>query len=485
MTKHRKPPKGMKKRARPAPSSPPAAAPRRRHRWWAVGIILIIAVVGVLVIWQAGDDAEPTPPSTAGRVSPAQRHVAAVLNTYGGQSPENVPAVQEEELALAEALIQDFPQSDAPLSLLARVHHYRGDITKAEALWKQAAALNPKRSDLYESIGQASQRKDDPNEAIAWWRRGLEANPRAPGLRWQIAKTLVAQGQLDEALKLLEVECTLTPTSARNYYLLGQVHQKKRVYEEAKTAYEKTIKLQPDYYNAHYGLGVVYTRLKEIEKAKEAMARFRELKAQADSSEDQRIMINEIPHARHRAATFYVKAYNLFNPKQEAVIGQRLLERALELDPNDAHTWEKMAGHYFVGKHHQKALELFRKATELDPSNPLPHINIGKLYALMNQPGRARSSLRQTAARFPDSHLALAELARFYLRAQSDLPEARTLMQKAIALHPTADNYFLLTWACDINGDLDGALDAIQKAIALDPRNGTYRSAYERIQAKR
>ncbi len=485
MTKHRKPPKGMKKRVRPAHSSPPPATRHRGHRRWAVGIILAVTVVGVSIIWLTGEDAEPTAPSSPAGVPTEQRHVVTVLSAYAGQSPENVPAVQEEELALAEALIQDFPQSDAPLALLARVHQYRGDITKSEALWKQAAALNPKRSDLYESIGQAAQRKDDPNEAIAWWRKGLEANPRAPGLRWQIAKTLVAQGQLDEALDLLEIECTLTPTSARNYYLLGQVHQKKRAYEKAKAAYEKTIELQPDYYNAHYGLGVIYTRLKDIEKAKEAMARFREFKAQADSSEDQRIIIDEIPHARHRAATFYVRAYSLFDPKREPAIGQRLLERALELDPNDAHTWEKMAGHYFVGNQHQKALELFRRVTELDPSNPLPHINIGKLYALMNQPGRAGSSLRQTVARFPDSHLALAELARFYLRVQTNLPEARTLMQKATALNPTADYYFLLTWACDINGDLDGALDAIQKAIALDPRNGTYRSAYERIQAKR
>jgi len=76
-------------------------------------------------------------------------------------------------VALAEALTQDFPQRDASLALLARVHQFRGDITQAEALWKQAVTLNPKRSDLYESIGQAAQRKDQPDEAIAWWQKGL------------------------------------------------------------------------------------------------------------------------------------------------------------------------------------------------------------------------------------------------------------------------------------------------------------------------
>ncbi len=485
MTKHRKPIKRVKKRGKPhAPSPPPAIASKRRQ-WWALGIVLVVLVVGVVVIWQTGDKAEPTASSSQHAASTAQRHVTTILESHTQGTPQSVREIQKEELALAEALTQDFPQRDAPLALLARVHQYRGDITQAEALWKQAVALNPQRSDLYDSIGQAAQRKDLPDEAIAWWQKGLEANPRAPGLRWQIAKTLVAQGQLDTALELLEIERTITPTAARNHYLLGQVYQKQRAYQKAQAAYEKTIEIQPDYYNAYYGLGVVYTRLKQPEQAKTAMGHFRRLKASADSSEDQRIMIDEIPHARSRAAKLYAKAYSLYDPKQEERVCQGLLKRALELDPNDAHIWEKLAGHHFLKGRHQKALELFRKVTDLDPSNPLPHINIGKLYALMNQPGRAKSALQQTVARFPESDLAHTELARFYLRAQTDLPEARTLMQKAIALNPTAEHYFLLTWACDVNGDLDGALDAIQKAIALAPRNGKYRSTYERIRSKR
>lgn len=407
-----------------------------------------------------------------------------MLDSHAQQIPQSVSGIQQEELALAEALARDFPQHDGPLALLATVHRYRGDTAQAEALWKQAVALNPKRSDLYEKLGQAAQRKDRLDEAIAWWRQGLEANPQAPGLRWQIANALVTQGHQDETLALLETECTITPTAARNHYLLGQIHLKQRAYEKAEAAYKKTIEIQPDYYNAYYGLGMVYTRLKQPEQARTAMKHFRRLKANADASEDQRIIIDEVPHARKRIVTSYVQAYNLYDSRRQAEIGERLLRRALELDPNDAHTWEKLAAHYYVNGRREQALRLFQKTVALDPNNPLPYINIGKLHALMNQPGSAERTLRQAVARFPDSGLAHAELAHFYLRSQMHPAEALALMQKAVALSPTANHYSLLTWAYDVNGDIQSALDAIQKAIALEPQNRRHRSVYERIRSK-
>ncbi|UCD50799.1 MAG: tetratricopeptide repeat protein [Phycisphaerales bacterium] len=448
------------------------------------GIIPAILAVGILLWWRTAERPEPAASPAPSPQRASQYHIAAVLDSHTGQHPESVSDIQEEELALTEALTKDFPGRDTPLSLLATVHQYRGDTTEAEALWKQAVALNPRRSDLYEKLGEAARRKDELDEAIAWWQKGLEADPQAPGLRWEIANARVTQGQPDEALALLQQECAITPKAPRNYYLLGQVHLKQRAYEEAQAAYEKAIEIEPSYYNAYYGLGVVFTRLRQPEQAKAAMARFRQLKTDAAGSEDKRIMIDEMPPARRRAATFYGQAYSLYDPKRQAEIGQRLLARALELDPNNAYTWEKLAGHHYVNNRHQQALALFQKAAELAPDNPLPHINVGKLYALVKQPEQAEQALQQAVARFPDSGLAHSELALLYLRSRSRPAQALTLTQKAVALAPTAHHYYLLTWAYDVNGDLKNALATIEKAIALEPDNQRYRSTYERIRSR-
>jgi len=441
--------------------------------------------MGMVVLWRRSDRAKPVAPSVQPTEPATPGHITAMMDAYGRQVPQSISDLQQEELALAEALTQDFPERDAPLALLATVHQYRGDTTQAEALWKQALELNPKRSDLYEKMGLAARRKDQLDQAVTWWQEGLKANPQAPGLRWQIANALVTQGDLDAALELLEVEGTITPGAARNHYLLGQIHLKQRAYEKAEAAYKKTLEIQPDYYNAYYGLGMVYTRLKQPEQARTAMEHFRRLKANSAASEDQRIMIDEVPHARKRIALSYVQAYNLYDPKRQAEIGERLLRRALELDPDDAHLWGKLAGHHYVNARYEEALRLFYKIVDLDPNNPLAHINVGVLHAQMNQLAPAETALRQAVARFPDSSLTHAELAHLYLRSQTHPAEALTLAQRAVALNPAAKNYFLLTWAYDVNGDLERAMTAIQKAIALEPQNERYRSTYERIQSRR
>ncbi len=451
-----------------------------------MGIALVVALlaIGAVVLWHTRARPKPTA-SPIQPTSPARpQHVTTVLDSYARQIPQSVSDIQQEELALAEALVKDFPGQDAPLVMLATVHQYRGDTTQAEVLWQQAIALNPQRSDLYEKMGLAARRKDQIDQAIIWWQKGLDANPQALGLRWQIANARITQGHLDEAFELLETECTLTPMAARNYYLLGQVHLKQRAYEEAEPAYRKAIEIQPGYYNAYYGLGMVYTRLKQPEQAKTAMDHFRRLKANADASEDQRIMIDEVPQARKRAAAFHGRAYKLYDPKQQAEIGERLLRRALELDANDARLWGKLAGHHYVNRRHKKVLPLFQKIVAMDPNNPLAYINIGMLHAQMNQLAQAETALRQAVTRFPDSGVAHSELAHLYLRAQTHPAEALALAQKAVALTPTASHYFLLTWAYDVNGDPKNAMAAIQKALALEPQNKRYRSTYERIRSR-
>jgi tetratricopeptide (TPR) repeat protein len=84
----------------------------------------------------------------------------------------------------------------------------------------------------------------------------------------------------------------------------------------------------------------------------------------------------------------------------------------------------------------------------------------------------------------PKSSGGYRELAQLYLRAGKGYPQARALAEKAVALEPTALNYFVLSWALDMNGETENALKAIEKAIQLEPTNMKYRNVYEHIKSK-
>jgi tetratricopeptide (TPR) repeat protein len=69
-------------------------------------------------------------------------------------------------------------------------------------------------------------------------------------------------------------------------------------------------------------------------------------------------------------------------------------------------------------------------------------------------------------------------------RCRRDLPAAKELAQKAVALQPTIAPYFeTLAEVCFQSGDKAGALAAIDKAINLDPKNRNWPLQRARFEA--
>jgi tetratricopeptide (TPR) repeat protein len=77
------------------------------------------------------------------------------------------------------------------------------------------------------------------------------------------------------------------------------------------------------------------------------------------------------------------------------------------------------------------------------------------------------------------------ELAHLYLITGTNLSEAMKLAKMAVVLEEIADNYFILSWAYDKNGDTTSAFSAIKRAVELDTDNPRYRQMYEFIKKKK
>ena len=161
-----------------------------------------------------------------------------------------------------------------------------------------------------------------------------------------------------------------------------------------------------------------------------------------------------------------------------------LLKQSIELDPNSvAHRYALMSFHADSGRV-QKALDVCRDIQRLDPNNVSCQLNMGLLSARLGQFEQAEKALRTAITMAPTQAAGYRELAQLYLRAKTRQLEARDLAAQAVKLQPAANHYFLLGWACDVTGDRDRAIDALQQAIALDPNNQSYRQVLQRITAE-
>ena len=60
--------------------------------------------------------------------------------------------------------------------------------------------------------------------------------------------------------------------------------------------------------------------------------------------------------------------------------------------------------------------------------------------------------------------------------------EALALARKAVHLAPTAPHYHLLAAICAENNDRASAVDAMRRAVALEPGQAKYREFLEKLQ---
>ena len=73
------------------------------------------------------------------------------------------------------------------------------------------------------------------------------------------------------------------------------------------------------------------------------------------------------------------------------------------------------------------------------------------------------------------------ELARFYLMTRTKPAEALLLIRKAVDINSSANNFYLLSWACDINKDQQGVIEAIRRALQLEPNNEDFKKIFQRL----
>ena len=398
---------------------------------------------------------------------------------------QEIAALKKEELELAERLMKDFPNSINPIMLMGNLWERHGDATRALEYFNQVLQQDPRRPDIYKSIGWFFMNKGQYEQAIGYWQKALEIDPEIPGAHHDIALALMGQNKQNQAIEELEKDVRISPRSSSSYFLLGQLYLQQKEYEKARNNYEKAIEIQPNNPNAYYGLFTLSARLKQQDKAKEYMAMFKKLKAEdMDALKRVNETVNDLADMRKGAAETYLLAGKMYQAGGNLHKAEELLKKGTTLDPNNILCMGKLASLYITTNRITDAIQQYRKISQVDPKDPLCHLNIGILSIRLKQLGEAEKSFHKVIEVAPKFSGGYRELAQLYLRAGKGFPEARELAKKAVALEPNANNYFVLCWACDMNGDSQNAIKAILKAIQLEPANSKYRNVYEHIKSK-
>ena len=146
-------------------------------------------------------------------------------------------------------------------------------------------------------------------------------------------------------------------------------------------------------------------------------------------------------------------------------------KRALEVDPTNPNRWLTIGVFFRERQQSAKAVEYFKKAQELQPDLAMPYMNLGAAYSDMRQFDKAIEYTRKAIALDPDLASAHLNLGAIYRRtAQHD--KAIEHLEKASALRPNDGAiHGHLGMAYRSNGQNARAIRHLEKAHTLRPRH--------------
>jgi protein O-GlcNAc transferase len=151
----------------------------------------------------------------------------------------------------------------------------------------------------------------------------------------------------------------------------------------------------------------------------------------------------------------------------------RELEKTLAMRPENGDAWGILGSVYKQMDQPDKAIPALRRAIELQPDQPSPHINLGAILAAQGDTAGAAAERKKAADL---SRVAVSrQRAKFNLDSgiqllkQGKVAEALIQLKQAVAADPNyADAHRVLADALAQQGDAAGAALERQKAAALE-----------------
>jgi len=173
-------------------------------------------------------------------------------------------------------------------------------------------------------------------------------------------------------------------------------------------------------------------------------------------------------------ATAYLRKQQITPDPQWLKLARDNAQRAVSLNADLAAGRSAMGFVDLQSGERAEAEAAFRRATELDPLNPLPHIGLAMNFVAQNRDGEADAEFRKAIEVGPQEWRAHAEYASFfYQRARYD----EALARWEAALKITPDNVVLLRnlgGAYFSVGRYDQAASTLQRALEVRPVPAIY-----------
>jgi serine/threonine-protein kinase len=282
---------------------------------------------------------------------------------------------------------------------LGRAYWEKWELTK-ETLWaekaksicRKALEINDTLVHAYIQFGIILRETGEYKQAVANLLRSIELDGSNVAAHKELALTYEKQGSLEDSEKEYLRAIELMPDNGRGYIDLGVFYFYHGKYEEAEKRFEKAADILPGNFNSHMYLGVIYQRTDRLDLAIKNYKRSNKIKPNY-SSYSNLGTIYFFKTKYNKAKKLYEKALRHTNNElyEYAVWGNladtyrytgeeekvrdtylnaiRLVEKLIEVNPNDAPLCGQLARYYAHVGNQKNAFVKISRALKLEPKN--------------------------------------------------------------------------------------------------------------------
>ncbi len=294
-----------------------------------------------------------------------QRRSPAEALTYLGDYLKRFPQAKDGRLAYARLLASEKRQADARQQFeilvkeapnnpdiamaVALLALQTGDPDAAEKYFKGALDVGHKEPDaIWLFLGQINEDRKNYEEALKWY-GGVSSGDRYLSAQARYANVLVKQGKLDAARKHLQ---SITPTdNAQRIHLVqaeANLLRESLAYNDAYDLLGKSLEGTPDSVDLLYDQAMIAEKLDKLDVLERNLRKIIEI---------------DPKHAH----AYNALGYTLADRNQRLPEARKLIEKALELLPQDGYIIDSLGWVLFRMGHTREAVTQLRRAFELRP----------------------------------------------------------------------------------------------------------------------
>ncbi len=402
----------------------------------------------------------------------------------------------EDAARVLRPLLDDEPDLPEAAVLLARAETALGQPERAAAALEAVASGNPR---LLASLAELYERQQRWPDAATTYERLSALAPGSDDTRIRWATALLqtdSAASFAQAREVLQPVLEAAPSEPRALYLLSMAERRAKDFAAAEATARALIAAKPDAPSGPFALAQVFEDQRLFAKAADvlgpAVTRF---SAEAEPPRELLTLIAHLGFAELQAGraeaaietferartlsggaggfdTSLIQAYLLARKYDQAA---DLARAARQRRPTELRLAQLEARALSKAGRKDRAVVVMRDAVAEHADDVQAHLTLAEILQDASRADEADRVLDQAAERFP-SEISVPFQRGALLEQRKDYPRAETAFRQALArdpLHAPSLNY--LGYMLAERGErLDEAVSLVERALAIDPNNGSY-----------